>query len=287
MPAPISIGIMRNFSIPWPELVESWQRIDRTSGIDSVWGVDHFIRPVDPSAPHFDAWTTLAALGALTNRVRIGILVTNVLLRHPALLAKMAITVDHTSNGRLEIALGAGGWPPEHETFGIPYPATGERVAHLEESVALIDLLLRQEISTFQGGTYQVSDAPMRPGPVQLPRPPITIGGQGPRMLRLAAKSADRWNSYGTVEEMRERSERLTGYCLEIGRDPGTIIRSFYGSRPVIGFDVWESPDAFAEGICRYIEGAGITEFILEPPTAQEWPMAERILAETLPKLNS
>lgn len=280
MPAPLSIGIMRNFSIPWPEIVAQWQRIDRTPGIDSVWGVDHFIRPADPAAPHFDAWTALAALGAVTSRVRIGILVTNVLLRHPALLAKMAITVDHASNGRLDLGLGAGGYPPEHETFGIPYPAVKERVAHFEESVALIDQLLRQEITSHQGAHYQLSEAPMRPGSLQQPRPPITIGGMGSRMLRLAAVFADRWNSYGTVEEMRERSNRLTEICHEIGRDPATITRSFYGSRPVIGIDVWQSPDAFAEGIGRYREGAGISEFILEPPTDAEWPMAERILAD-------
>src|SRR3954465_14577315 len=118
----VTVGIMRNFSIPFPEIVSAWQRYGATAGIASIWGVDHFIRPIDPAAPHFDSWTTLTALASLTKRARVGILAPNPLFRPPALLAKMAITVDHASNGRLELGLGAGGYPPEHDTFGITYP---------------------------------------------------------------------------------------------------------------------------------------------------------------------
>lgn len=287
MVANLSVGILKNFALPWPEIVAAWQRYDATEGIDSIWGVDHFMRPSAPEAPHFDGWAALAALAPLTRRARIGVLVTCNTFRHPALLAKMATTVDHASGGRLELALGAGWFAPEHEAFGIPLPGPGERVARAEESVALLDALLREEQVSFAGRYYRTADATLRPGPQQRPRPPLTIGGHGPRMLKVAARYADRWNSFGTVAEMRERSDRLTAACEAIGRDPGSILRSCYGGPQNLGADPWQSADAFADMVGRYAGGTGITEFILEPPAEAQWPVAERILAETVPGLRA
>ncbi len=278
----LSIGILQNFARPWPEIVAAWRRYDATDGIDTIWGVDHFMRPSAPESPHFEGWTALAALAPLTRRARIGLLVTCNTFRNPALVAKMAATVDHASGGRLELGIGAGWYEAEHTAFGIPLPRGGERVARVEEAVALIDALLPGEDVTFSGRYYQTEDATLRPGPLQRPRPPITIGGYGPRMLAVAARYADRWNSFGSLTEMRERSVRLTEACAAIGRDPGSILRSCYGGPPVFGVDPWESADAFAEVIGRYSEGTGITEFFLEPPTAGQWAGAERILGETV-----
>jgi hypothetical protein len=283
----LGIGILRSFALPWAEIVEAWQRYDGWEEIESIWGVDHFMRPSAPRAPHFDGWTALASLAALTTRARIGLLVTCNTFRHPALLAKMATTVDHASGGRLELGIGAGWFVPEHTAFGIPFPTGGERVARVEEAVALLDVLLREEGVTFTGRFYQTEDATLRPGAVQRPRPPITIGGHGPRMIKVAARYADRFNTFGTVAEMRERHARLSEELAAIGRDPATIIRSCYGGPHNLGADPWESPDAFANVVGRYTEGTGITEFILEPPSAAQLPVAERILKETLPGLRA
>jgi hypothetical protein len=281
----LSIGILRSFASPWPEIVEAWQRYDGWEEIDSIWGVDHFMRPSAPQAPHFDGWTALASLAALTKRARIGLLVTCNTFRHPSLLAKMATTVDHASGGRLELGIGAGWFEPEHTAFGIPFPSPGERAGRVEEAVVLLDALLRVEGVTFSGRYYQTADATLRPGSVQRPRPPITIGGHGPRMIKVAARYADRFNTFGTVAEMRERHGRLSEELAAIGRDSSTIIRSCYGGPHNLGADPWESSEAFVDVIGRYTEETGITEFILEPPTAAQVPVARRILEETLPGL--
>jgi len=185
------------------------------------------------------------------------------------------------------LGIGAGWYVPEHTAFGIPFPTGGERVARVEEAVALLDVLLREENVTFAGEYYRTEGATLRPGSVQRPRPPITIGGHGPRMIKVAARYADRFNSFGTVAEMRERHARLSDELAAIGRDPATIIRSCYGGQHNLGGDPWASPEGFADVIGRYMEGTGITEFILEPPTVSQLPTAERILKETLPALRA
>ena len=255
----LSVGILRSFALPWPEIVEAWQRYDGWEEIDSIWGVDHFMRPSAPRAPHFDGWMALATLAGLTKRARIGLLVTCNTFRHPSLVAKMATTVDHASGGRLELGIGAGWFVPEHTAFGIPFPTGGERVARVEEAVALLDVLLREErCDVHWPSTTRRTMRRCGPGSVQRPRPPITIGGHGPRMIKVAARYADRFNTFGTVAEMRERHARLSDELAAIGRDPATIIRSCYGGPHNLGADPWESADAFADVIGRYREGTGL-----------------------------
>jgi len=281
----LRFGIIRNFTIPWDQIVAQWLRFE-AAGFDSIWGTDHFQRPTDPTEPLLEAWTALAALAALTDRIRIGILVTSNTFRAPALLAKEAVTVDHISHGRLDLGLGAGGFETEHRVWGIPYPEPRERVDRLVEAIQLIDLLLSNDEATFSGRYYQVLDAPFRPGPVQKPRPPFTLGAHGPRMLRVVARYADRWNSYGTVAELRARNALIDRHCEAIGRNPEEIIRSFYVRTQSVGLETWATIAGFHDVVTRY-RAAGINEFIFEPPQDDQWKMMDRIVAEEIPELRA
>ena len=281
MSQPLQFGIVRNQNLPWKTMVRHWQVFEEL-GFDSIWHADHYQRPSLPAEPFLEGWTLLAALALQTQKPRIGILVSSNTFRHPALLAKQAVTVDHIANGRLEFGLGMGWYKAEHERFGVDFPETPELVGRFAEAVELIDLLLRQDVTTWRGTYYEVREAPFRPAPVQQPRPPITLGAHGPRMLRIVARYADRWNSYGTTEEIRERNAHLDEACAEVGRDPGEIIRSLYGWTIPMGVDPWSSVDAFADVVGRYRE-VGIGEFLMEAPHEHQFPMMERIATELLP----
>ncbi len=285
MPQPARFGIVRNQNLSWPTLDRHWQ-VFEALGFDSIWHADHFQRPSLPEEPFLEGWTLLAAMAMRTTKSRIGILVCSNTFRHPPLLAKQAVTVDHMSGGRLELGLGTGWYKPEHERFGVPYPETPELVGRFEEAVVLIDKLLRQDVTTFDGTYYQVREAPFRPAPLQQPRPPLTLGAHGPRMLRIAARYADRWNSYGTSDQIRERNARLDESCAEIGRNPDEIIRSLYGWTIPMGADPWSSPAAFTDIVGRYRE-AGMSEFLMEAPHEEQFPMMERIATDVLPELRS
>ncbi len=284
-PPPLRFGIVRNQNLPW-ETMRRHVRVFEAAGFDSIWHADHYQRPSIPEAPFLEGWTLLAALAALTERARLGILVTSNTFRHPALVAKMAVTVDHVSAGRLELGLGAGWYEPEHARFGVPFPAPRELVDRFAEAVELIDRLLTHDVTTWRGTSYAVEAAPFRPGPLQQPRPPLTLGAHGPRMLGIVARYADRWNSYGTVEEIRERNGRLDEACAAIGRDPRAIIRSLYGWTLKLGADPWQSADAFAEIVGRYRE-AGIEEFLMEAPEEAQFGTMERIAGDLLPRLRA
>ncbi|MGN6812652.1 MAG: LLM class flavin-dependent oxidoreductase [Thermomicrobiales bacterium] len=277
------IGICTDQNLPWPVLVERWQLFERL-GFDSVWDCDHYIQPSRPTGPYFEAWTLLAGLAARTERIRIGVLVSCNTFRHPALLAKEAITVDHIANGRLELGLGAGWYKPEHEQFGLDFPAAGELVGRFREAVEVVDRLLRDEITPNTGRNYQPTAAGPRPRPVQQPRPPLTLGAHGPKMLAIVARHADAWNSFGTVEEMRTRNQILDEQCAKIGRDPGDIIRSLYGWAAMMSDDPWSSVDAFQDMIGRYRE-AGVNEFIIDQPRDEQFAVLERVATEVLPTL--
>jgi alkanesulfonate monooxygenase SsuD/methylene tetrahydromethanopterin reductase-like flavin-dependent oxidoreductase (luciferase family) len=283
MTRPRQFGIVRNQNLDWATMVRHWRAFEEC-GFDSIWHADHYQRPSIPDAPFLEGWTLLAALAQKTERVRVGLLVTSNTFRHPPLVAKQAVTVDHISGGRLELGMGTGWFRGEHDNFGVPFPEPPELVARFQEAVILIDKLLTQEFTTFEGVYYQVRDAPFRPAPVQHPRPPLTLGAHGPRMLRFAARYADRWNTHGTVDEIRERNARLDEACLAVGRDPGEIIRSLYGWTIPMGVDPWSSPDAFADVVGRYGE-AGMSEFLMEAPHEQQFDVMERVAADLLPKL--
>jgi alkanesulfonate monooxygenase SsuD/methylene tetrahydromethanopterin reductase-like flavin-dependent oxidoreductase (luciferase family) len=201
----LRFGICTDQNMGWDETVERWQRFEAL-GFDSIWDCDHYVQPSRPTGPYLEGWTLLAGLAAKTERIRIGCLVSCNTFRHPALLAKEAVTVDHISNGRLEFGVGAGWYVPEHEMYGIDFPPPAELVSRFREAVEVIDRLMREEVVTYEGEYYTLKEAAFRPGPIQRPRPPLTLGAHGPKMLRIVAEYADSWNSFGTVEEIRQRN---------------------------------------------------------------------------------
>lgn len=282
----LTFGIQTIPNKSWPELVEIWRRVEAL-GFDSIWLPDHFVPTFRRDLPLMEAWTLLAGLASVTSRIRVGVLVSCNTFRHPALLAKEAVTVDHISNGRLELGIGAGWVEFEHEMFGIRYPDDPERVGMYGEAVRILDALLRNDVTSFHGDHYQLTDAPFRPGPMQKPRPPLTLAAHGPRMLRLIAPYADRWNSMGSPAEMRERGERLDDACFAIGRDPTEVIRSLLYVPAIMPAErPWDSPDAFADFAGRFGE-AGVSDLILQPPLDGDWSLVERVVGETIPKLRN
>jgi F420-dependent oxidoreductase-like protein len=211
----------------WPELVDRVQFAE-AAGFDGAWVFDHF-KPLygDPNGPCLEGWTLLAGLAALTSRIRLGVLVTGITYRHPSVLATQAITVDHISNGRLELGMGAAWHEPEHQELGIPFPPIKERAERLEEGVQVIRLLMTRNRATFTGRHYQLASASYHPRPVQRPHPPIWIGAGGEQlMLPIVARQADAWHAFGSEDSMARKSRLLDQLTETAGRDPKVILRS-------------------------------------------------------------
>jgi alkanesulfonate monooxygenase SsuD/methylene tetrahydromethanopterin reductase-like flavin-dependent oxidoreductase (luciferase family) len=283
MPQPLRFGICTDQNMGWPETVERWKYLEGL-GFDSIWLCDHLMQPSRPDGPYFEGSTLLAGLATATERVRIGVLVWSNTFRHPSILAKESVTIDHISNGRLEVGIGAGWYVPEHEKFGLEYLPDGQRVSQFREAVEILDSLLRNEYTSFSGEYYTVNEAPMRPLPLQKPRPPLTIGAKKTRMLRIAAEYAERWNASGSAGEMRERNQILDQHCADLGRDPDSIIRSLYGWASVMSADPFDSVDAFEQVIGEYRE-AGVNEFIIDQPRREQFDVMERVVTEVIPRM--
>jgi F420-dependent oxidoreductase-like protein len=212
--------------ISWDELLRR-VRLAEDLGYDGVWGFDHF-KPMYGEGPGetFEGMTTLAALAGATSRIRLGLLVTGVTYRHPSVLAAQALTIDHASHGRLELALGAAWFDQEHHELGIPFPPTGERFDLLEDTLEIVTRLYRGEVVDYSGKQVSLHGARMLPRPVQQPHPPIWIGGSGPRRtLPLVAKYADAWHTWGTPNSMRDANQTIDRLATEAGRDPASIMR--------------------------------------------------------------
>lgn len=217
----------------WPGPGNTWEdtlelaRHAESTGWDGIWYADHFMpNAADTGSPVNEAWTTLAALAASVPRVRIGPLVTGNTYRHPAVLAKMAATVDRISGGRLVLGLGSGWQENEHAAYGIPFYTTGDRLRRLDEACRAIRSLLREARTSLDGKYYQLADAPLEPKPVQQPLP-LLIGGGGEKVtLRIAARWADEWNTWGDVATMTHKMQVLNRHCADVGRDPAEIQRS-------------------------------------------------------------
>jgi alkanesulfonate monooxygenase SsuD/methylene tetrahydromethanopterin reductase-like flavin-dependent oxidoreductase (luciferase family) len=212
--------------LSWKELV-SRARLADELGFDGIWGFDHF-EPMygEGPGPCFEGMTTLAALAGLTATVRLGLLVTGMTYRHPSVLAAQAVTVDHASQGRLELALGAAWFREEHDRLGIPFPPTRERIDRFAEAVQVIRLLMTTDEATFTGRHYRLDHATYLPRPVQRPHPPMWIGAHGERMVGLAAKYADVWHDYGTPESLAARSVTFDRLAEQSGRDPTGVMRA-------------------------------------------------------------
>jgi F420-dependent oxidoreductase-like protein len=238
-PAASEIRPLRFGLLPWSQATD-WPALRDTAlaaeaaGWDSVWVWDHLMSIIGPSdQPILEGWTSIAALAALTSKVRVGLMVGANTFRNPGLTAKLATTVDQISSGRSILGLGGAWFEREHEAFGIEFgESVGRRLDWLEESAGLIRRLLDGETVTHDGPRYHFKDAICRPTPVQA-HLPILVGGHGPRKtLRTVARHADAWNTSGYVDEVVERVRILEQHCADIGRDPATIERTI--SFPIV-----------------------------------------------------
>ncbi|MHA1480538.1 MAG: LLM class flavin-dependent oxidoreductase [Candidatus Thorarchaeota archaeon] len=281
---------------PYQELTKLWQQFEQL-GFDSTWVADHFVNYAHPTSPWFEGWTLLSALASVTSKIRIGTMVTSIPLRNPALLARQALTVDHISNGRLDIGIGAGApskIDPTYQMIGIEDPGPKTRSKQLKEQVEIVDLLLRNNTASYKGEFYNIEEAIMSPEPVQKPRPPLTIAAHTKTSLRVAAEYADTWVSYGAdfgappelvVKNTQKRSNLLDKYCKEIGRDPASVRHSLllFGAE---ANTVFASEEKFIEVVDRYT-AIGITDLIFFYPffAPDQIPMFEKIAKEIIPTL--
>jgi len=222
------IGVdVSQHQLPWAEIRDR-VTFAEDAGFDGVWVFDHFT-PLygDRRGPCLEGWTLLAALAACTQRVRLGALVTGVTYRHPSLLAAEAVTVDHVSDGRLELGIGAAWFAQEHQELGFDFPPTGERIDRLEEALQVAKALFTSDGAHFEGRHYNLRGASYNPKPVQRPHPPIWVGANGERrMLPLAARHADVWHGNGSLADLVRRSALVDRVAEEAGRDPAAITRA-------------------------------------------------------------
>lgn len=286
----VRYGLKLSQKAPIEEYRAVW-RIADEAGFDSVWNMDHFATLGDDGAGDiFEAWTLLGAMAEATARVRIGCMVTGNTYRHPAVLAKMAVTVDHLSGGRLEFGIGAGWAENEHTMLGLEFGTVGDRMDRLDEACHIIRSLWTERRTTFHGRHYDITDAVAEPRPVQYPHPPIWIGGRGRRRtLRLTAQYADVWNMpSGPPEEFAELSKVLDEHCAAIGRDPAEIRRTVQLRLPDSTWPDSHPADEMDSVLAKVSEYAvvGVDETILIATAGAAEAQAERAAA-MLPRLRS
>jgi len=224
-------------NVDYREVLRVWREADAIGEIEHAWLFDHFT-PIagDPNGPIYEGWTLLSALAAQTERLRLGLLVTSNRFRPPAMLAKIAATVDVVSGGRLEFGIGAGSRPShpmarrEYDALGLPYHDFADSVGSLAEACTVIRRLWTEaEPFDFHGAYVELTGAFCNPKPIQRPYPPILIGGRSASVLRVVAEHADLWNiPGGDIGDVIERSALLDRYCAAIGRDPASITRSIH-----------------------------------------------------------
>jgi len=211
----------------WDEVRGLWDYADQ-AGWDAACVTDHFMpNTTDRVGDMLECWTALAALATTTRRMRIGTIVAGNTYRHPAVLAKMAANIDIISGGRLICGMGAGWQENEHRAYGIEFYTVRERLDRLDEACHVLKALWTEPKSSFKGRYYQLEDAPLQPKPVQRPHPELLIGGGGEKVtLRVAARHADHWNTWGGPETLARKGRILDEHCAAIGRDPRSILRS-------------------------------------------------------------
>jgi F420-dependent oxidoreductase-like protein len=262
----------------WPDMLAVWQAADGIELFESAWTFDHFY-PIfsDPKGPCMEGWITLTALAQATERIRVGVLVTGNVYRHPAVLANMAATVDIVSEGRLELGLGAGWNEEECTAYGIDLPPLKERFDRFDEACQVVLGLLRDETTDFDGTYYRLTAARCEPKPVQRPHPPLCIGGGGEkRTLRAVARYAQHWNfPGGGVETLKQKRAVLEDHCADIGRDPSEIMISTHLRIPQDG----GLPALVDEAAALAGAGLDLGIVYLNPPHSPEVlePLAEAL----------
>lgn len=284
-------------NLPWDQLLRRFKHVEEL-GFDLAVTADTFSDFLNPASPWFELWTVLAGVAKATSTIRIAPCVAQIPLRNPALFARQALTVDHISNGRLEIGLGLG-LPQDagYKMMGMPNWTNKERAARFKEYVEIVDSLLSNEITSYKGRFYEINNAVMNPRPCQKPRPPITIAAMGPLMMKYAAQYADTWNTMSFAEEFAEqfdetgaRISKTAEHCTTIGRDIDTLRISYnmYDARSRSGggrIAYYESPETFSD-MARQLLGLGVTELGLYYPMLDEQvPVFETIARETIPEL--
>ncbi|WP_405888975.1 LLM class flavin-dependent oxidoreductase [Streptomyces sp. NBC_01136] len=283
--------------VSYEDIRRVWQEADALPEIEDAWLWDHLLPlrgPKDGQA--HESWTLLAALAAQTERLRLGLLVTSNRIRPPAVLGKIASTVDVISGGRLVMGIGVGGThqPPgaggiadenpaiaEYEAYGLPLVPPGEGIARLGETVEILRRMWTQDVFDFEGRHYRLRGTRNEPKPVQRPGPPLLIGGWGTRLLRLIAERADIWNIPGqphhSIEFIAERGRVLDAHCADIGRDPREITRSV---QVIVSYD---DPAATRATVADLID-IGMNHVVLGlpqpyPPGVARW-LVDEIIAE-------
>jgi probable F420-dependent oxidoreductase len=212
-----------------PAEVLDLARLADAEGWHGMWFADHYMpntgdETMQPGDVH-ECWAILPAIAAVTERIRIGPLVAPTSVHHPAVLANRAATIDHVSNGRMVLGIGAGWQINEHHAYGIELQEPGQRVTRFDEAIQIIRSLLANERTDFHGEYYDITDAPADPKPVQSPLP-ILVGTGSPRMLRITARHADEWNTWGAPDMAGGALEKLHTACEQVDRDPATIWKS-------------------------------------------------------------
>lgn len=291
------VAIMPNSD--YQTMLSRFQYVE-ANGFDMATTGDHWVDWTNPQRPWLEPWVAMAGIARETKRIRLAHYVSQIPLRHPAMLARQALTMDHLSEGRFEVGIGIGlEIDPSYEMIGIPNWSVKERVARLPNYVEVVDRLLSNEETTFEGEYYSVKDAIMKPRPVQSPRPPIVIAALGPVMQRIAAGYADNWNTLsfaGTFQaqlaETKERIARMDETLAKLGRDKAGVRYSYQmfdpDSRASGGaITYYESTSHFQEKAEALIE-AGMTELGLYFPLIDsQRSVFEKIGNEILPALKT
>jgi alkanesulfonate monooxygenase SsuD/methylene tetrahydromethanopterin reductase-like flavin-dependent oxidoreductase (luciferase family) len=294
------VGVLMLPTDPWPEAMARARRIE-AMGYDHLWTYDHLSWRRYRGRRWYSALPWLTGMAGATERIRLGTMVASPNLRHPVTLAQDAITLDHVSNGRLELGVGAGGTGFDATVFGREPLGRAELVTRLTEFVELLARLFADDLVSYSGRYYTVVDACVLPVAIQSPRIPIAIAAGGKRALELTARLGDAWITYGdttngdhsaagTANAVRTQTRRLDDACAAIGRDPASIRRIYLAGntdvRPLA------SVEAFADFVGRYRE-FGFTDVVFHHPRPDdpEWnepeKIVEEIASEVLPSLRS
>ena len=284
----------------YQQVLRTWQQADEVPEIEHAWLWDHMLPLSGPKdGPIYEGWTLLSALAAQTRRLRFGLLVTNNQIRQPAVLGKIASTLDVISGGRLILGIGAGGTLPagtpmvadqhpglaEYLAYGLPVTTPADGLTKLAETIQIVRRMFTEEVFDFAGRYYTLTGTRNEPKPVQPGGPPVLIGGSGNRMLRLVAEHADIWNVPGpphsSVEFLAERNQVLDRHCKAIGRDPADVVRSTQVMFP--GDD-----SAAARSVVADVIAAGFSHVVMAvrppaPDNIARW-LAREIIAPILDK---
>ncbi len=301
MPRPLKVGVQLpevEYEPRWKDLAQM-ARVAEDIGLDSVWVGDHYLyRHPDGTRGPWEAWTQLAAIAAVTSRVEIGPLVASTSFHEPGVLAKMAMTVEEISGGRLILGLGAGWNEAEYRAFGFPFD---HRVSRFEEAFTVIRTLLREGAIDFEGQYYTLRDCELLPRGPRPEGPPLLIGSSGPRMLRITMPHVEQWNAWywwfkNDPAQVPELHETVDAACAEVGRDPGTVERTVAayvelpGSEGLRVFDrdtappISGTPEEIARSLRAFADvGVSHVQLVIDPVT----PAGVESLAPVLEALDA